>query len=85
MPQIYDMGPTASAGFEPANVGTKGQHATLRPPKPFLSCICGINLNDLRFLVYKKGIRKVSEHLYVYTKQLVRVQDTKLVPSSPSI
>jgi hypothetical protein len=25
MPQIYDMGPTASAGFEPANVGTGGQ------------------------------------------------------------
>jgi len=25
--------PTASAGFEPANLGTKGQHATSRPPK----------------------------------------------------
>jgi len=25
---------TASAGFEPANLGTKGQHATHRPPKP---------------------------------------------------
>ena len=25
--------PTASAGFEPANLGTKGQHATPRPPK----------------------------------------------------
>jgi len=51
MPQIYDMGPTAllplrriffalknptaSAGFEPANLGTKGQHTTPRPPKPF--------------------------------------------------
>jgi len=44
MPQIYDMGPTtllplrrknptASAGFEPPNLGTKGQHATPRPPK----------------------------------------------------
>jgi len=38
MPQIYDMGPTASAGFEPANLGTKGQHATPRPPK-LLDCI----------------------------------------------
>ena len=28
--------PTASAGFEPANLGTKGQHATSRPPKPLL-------------------------------------------------
>ena len=26
--------PMASAGFEPANLGTKGQHATSRPPKP---------------------------------------------------
>ena len=26
--------PKASAGFEPANLGTKGQHATPRPPKP---------------------------------------------------
>ena len=26
--------PTASAGFEPANMGTKGQYATPRPPKP---------------------------------------------------
>ena len=28
--------PTASARFEPANLGTKGQHATPRPPKPLL-------------------------------------------------
>ena len=26
--------PTALAGFEPANLGTEGQHATPRPPKP---------------------------------------------------
>ena len=30
--------PTVSAGFEPANLGTKGQHATSRPPKP-LFCL----------------------------------------------
>ena len=28
--------PTVSAGFEPANLGTKGQHATSRLPKPLL-------------------------------------------------
>ena len=51
MPQIYDMGPTtcwgffrpknptASAGFEPSNLGTKGQHATPRPPKPVFPLI----------------------------------------------
>jgi hypothetical protein len=27
---------TASAWFEPANLGTKGQHATPRPPKPLV-------------------------------------------------
>ena len=26
--------PKASVGFEPANLGTKGQHTTSRPPKP---------------------------------------------------
>ena len=31
--------PTASAGFEPANLGTKGQHATSRPPQPPLLVI----------------------------------------------
>jgi hypothetical protein len=29
--------PTASAGFEPANLGTKSQHATSRPPKTLKS------------------------------------------------
>ena len=28
--------PTASARFEPSNLGTKGQHATPRPPKPLI-------------------------------------------------
>jgi hypothetical protein len=59
MPLVYDMGPTAvlplrrkalknptaSAGFEPANLGTKGQHATPRPPKTLidtlLRCVSG--------------------------------------------
>ena len=30
--------PTASAGFEAANLGTKDQHATSRRPKP--QCVC---------------------------------------------
>ena len=32
--------PTASVGFESANLSTKGQHATSRPPKP----LTGTNL-----------------------------------------
>jgi hypothetical protein len=31
--------PAASAGFEPANLGTKGQHATSRPPQPLAYAI----------------------------------------------
>jgi hypothetical protein len=35
--------PTASAGFEPENLGTKGQHATPRPPKPLAThCIVAV-------------------------------------------
>jgi hypothetical protein len=33
--------PTASAGFEPSNLGTKGQHATSRPRKPIYSIFYG--------------------------------------------
>jgi hypothetical protein len=36
--------PMASAGFEPAYLGTKGQHATPRPPKPIPSLIQSICL-----------------------------------------
>ena len=35
--------PTASAGFERANLGTKGQHATPRPPKPLCKHVCVCN------------------------------------------
>jgi hypothetical protein len=42
--------PTASAGFEPANLGIKGQHATRRPPKPLYNSlhICFNTENDPR-------------------------------------
>ena len=32
--------PTALVGFEPANLGTKGQHADSRPPKPLVLYSC---------------------------------------------
>jgi len=32
--------PKASAGFVPTNLGTKGQHANPRPPKPYVLRIC---------------------------------------------
>ena len=40
--------PTASDGFEPANLGTKGQHATPRPPKPHFP-IYNINFQHSAF------------------------------------
>ena len=36
--------PTASAGFEPTNLGTIGQHATPRPPKPISTYFAVIRL-----------------------------------------
>jgi len=33
--------PTASAGFEPADLGNKSQHSSPRPPKPYM-CMCGV-------------------------------------------
>ena len=42
--------PTASTGFEPANLGTKGQHATSRPPKP----IARNTDKNLHFRTYSK-------------------------------
>ena len=46
--------PTASAGFEPANLGTKGQHATCRPSKP------GLTLRLLMSYIYGAPILDVS-------------------------
>ena len=50
--------PTASAGFEPANSGTKGQHATSRPPKPliyiymtYIYDISSLRVNDLTLIL----------------------------------
>ena len=37
---------TASVGFEPANLGTKGQHATSRPPKPHKLHTCAIKITQ---------------------------------------
>ena len=41
--------PTASAGFEPANLRTKGQHATSRPPKPIARYTCGIRMKNNKY------------------------------------
>ena len=66
--------PAASVGFEPANLGTKGQHATSRPPKPLLShvkdgtihgisCICDIPARNLMLKTVLKGCDGAALHL----------------------
>jgi hypothetical protein len=63
--------PEKSGGFEPANLGTKGQHATSRPPKPqawdelvflILPIIGIIGDKDmyLAYYVHLPGIKKIN-------------------------
>jgi hypothetical protein len=47
--------PTASAGFEPANLGTRGQRLTTRPPKPLSHVLVPRNISVL-------GSTKTAEH-----------------------
>ena len=49
--------PTASARFEPAKLGTKGQHATSRPPKP-LKLELGIYVLQSLYCQIAKGKTK---------------------------
>jgi hypothetical protein len=51
---------TSSAGFEPANLGTRSQHASSRPPKPrpwFVRCNCFCRLRHVvvKLLTVYKG------------------------------
>ena len=45
--------PRAAAGFEPANLGTEGQHATSRPPKLLGSYRIGANALAVSNTVYR--------------------------------
>ena len=52
--------PMVSVGFEPANLGTKGHHATPRPPKPLYIYIPNI-LKCLQIITAAAGT-KLSEN-----------------------
>ena len=52
--------PTASAGFEPANLGTKAQHATPRPPNLLLVSF----LHKLDIPVIKYGRTNISKESF---------------------
>ena len=53
--------PTASAGFEPANLGTKGQHATSRPPKPLS------NRFNIQKFYFPPAHRTTLNHIHFFT------------------
>jgi hypothetical protein len=56
---FHPKNPTASAGFEPANLGTKGQHATSRPPKSLTFFIT----SSSKLWQYVYELRKVASFL----------------------
>ena len=68
--------PTASEGFEPANLGTKGQHATPRPPKPIIMLIS--YYNTLKW-VYRSQLSSLYGRTVVVT---ATIQITMVISSS---
>jgi hypothetical protein len=50
--------PTASTGFEPANLGTRGQHATSRPPKP-------LDASDTSTAIEKSPRHPIHSSIYI--------------------
>ena len=53
--------PTSSAGFAPANLGTKGQHSTSRPPKPLYHTLNTVHLQNVK----KNGLILCSQSIAV--------------------
>ena len=75
--------PSASVRFEPANLGTKGQHPTFRQPKPleseFTSCICRI-FNWIWILMFYVCTRlRSDENLLPYPSELKDASGTAWV------
>ena len=67
--------PTASSGFEPANLGIKGQHATSRPPKLHVCMyvhICTITLLVILLMCFRcnitYGIPQLAQRLQKQSK-----------------
>jgi hypothetical protein len=60
--------PTALAGFEPANLGTKGQHTTSRPPKPLSLLIRKKNIYIYLFFPFIQGEHKNTPWFQVIIK-----------------
>ena len=63
--------PKASTGFEPANLGTKGQHGTPRPLKPLITWMYKIIIYSVIALLCK-AFQRVQKHFSV-TRRVQRV------------
>jgi hypothetical protein len=50
--------PTPSAGFEPANLGTEGQYATSRPPKPIYTNVLKNSLHPFSDYMSKLSLEE---------------------------
>jgi hypothetical protein len=57
--------PTASAGFEPANLGTEGQHATSRPPNPLFVEIISKNTSLKNVVQWQYVLQSVQQCMYL--------------------
>ena len=53
--------PLTSAGFEPANLGSRGKHGTPRPPKPTIDLTV-----VLKAIMYIAGINGACFYYYLY-------------------
>ena len=60
--------PLASAGFELANLGTKGQHATSRPPKPLTLQVRSVYLDSNKSLQTNTSF---TFETYIYEKSVI--------------
>ena len=61
---------TASAGFEPANLGTKGQHATPRPRKSNIGILLYLTLYDFCIDILKMAeVQFETSSVYIWGAQ----------------
>jgi len=81
--------PTASAGCEPANLGTKGQNATSRNPKPFIFRVSrGVEQKrsqtrrqNMWTYIYKHAVIVTTRLQYLYPRVLPTISSLWRAPS----
>ena len=62
--------PKPSAGFEPANLGTKGQHGTSRPPKPLFKGLIPLETKPHQNIIFKNPVIMSQDPLCVHYNEL---------------